>query len=111
MVTRALLLAFLASGCSVQALTVPLPLGQSVVLSWAADACTPAHEAVHQRQIAEWGAAVFLAKWTWQQWTMREPRCGSIEAPAYAETWACMARIYEGLTAEEWRDVQPWRCP
>jgi hypothetical protein len=107
---RSAALALLVAGCQVQAITVPLPLGHSTVLVLDGDACTATHEAVHQRQIAEWGSAAFLARWVWEQTTMAEPRCGSIERPAYAATWACMAKVYEGLTAEEWAAEQPWRC-
>lgn len=109
---RALLLLLLV-GCELpQAITFPLPLGGSVVVDvWGPDECTPAHEEVHQRQIRELGAAVFLARRTWESLTLDEPRCGSIELPAYQATWACLAEVYPGPTAEEFREAQTWRCP
>ena len=106
---RALLLLLLV-GCEMpQAITLPLPDGHSVVVNvWGPDECTPVHEAVHQRQIAEMGTARFLARWAWEQATLDDPRCGSIEKPAYDSQLACFADLYRGTNVE----VTPrWRCP
>lgn len=106
-------LALLVVGCDVpQAITLPLPLGRSLVVDvWEPDECTPAHEAVHQRQIREMGAARFLLRRAWEQISMAEPRCGSIEGPAYAAGLECCRRTYDWESEEQFEAARRWRCP
>jgi len=110
---RLTLIALMLAGCQVPtAITFPLPDGHSFVVNvWGADECTPVHEAVHQRQIREWGTSVFLAKWAWEAATMDEERCGSVELPAYRAQWRCMAEKDPPLTEDDVALAQNFRCP